>query len=338
MGIISSEAVKFNNAVPPLDFNNLPLSRYVKRADVWEIRERIPRRKMNSTPLLVPQPDKDTKYFEISGKARYIVEGNAFVGVGGISSVYRAWDRRLGKYVAVKKIQDGMSAYTDNENVIELEAKTMTRINHPGIPEIYDFNIVRTPDGNDTPIMIMQLVEAKDLFTRLYDNSQQELTLDEISNIISQTASTVDFMNKNGLTHGDIKPKNILLSKPHIKIIDFGSSNWVEKKVGAITPGFAPYEVLSNTRDIRSDEFSIAATAYNIFFGDTPPTNSFGDVSNKTIELDIFSPNKFRFKLSQKNKKILLKILIKGLAKNPDDRYQTSSEFAQELSNVLKNP
>ncbi|VVA43450.1 Serine/threonine protein kinase PknB [Candidatus Roizmanbacteria bacterium] len=334
MGIDSPELAKFNNASPPPDFNNLPLPYGKKRIDVWEIRERIPIRIWNSTPLLIPMPDIETRYDEITGDARYVVEGNALVGDGGMSDVYRAWDKRLGKYVAVKKMQEWLSTDEDSKNLIELEAKTMTRINHPGIPEIYDFNVVRTPDGKEMPIMIMQLVEGESLYGRLNNNKQVPLTLDEISSIVTQTANTIDFMNKKGLTHADIKPKNILLSQPHIKIVDFGSSNWVHE-MGTATPGYTAFEVYSGKRDIRSDEYSLAATVYDILFNNPPPEIGLGIANKKAIESNILDPNKFKISLSKENKKKLIKILVKGLAENPDDRYQTSTEFAQELSKVI---
>ncbi|KKQ23888.1 MAG: Serine/threonine protein kinase PknB [Candidatus Roizmanbacteria bacterium GW2011_GWC2_37_13] len=320
MGIDSPELTKFNNAAPPPDFNKLPLPYDTKRIDAWEIRERIPVQMGNMTPLPIPEPDIETKYNEVSGDARYVVEGNALVGNGGMSDIYRAWDRRLGEYVAVKKMQDWFSADEDYRSSIELEAKTMTRINHPGIPEIYDFNVVTTPDGNETPIMIMQLVEGESLYDRIDDDEQASLTLDEISSIVTQTANTIDFMNKKGLTHADIKPKNILLSQPHIKIVDFGSSNWVHK-MGTATSGYTAFESFSGKRDIRSDEYSLAATVYNILFNKTPPEISWGIINKKAIESNILDSNKFKYNLSIKNKKKLIEILIKGLAENPDERY-----------------
>ncbi|EKE14412.1 MAG: hypothetical protein ACD_12C00519G0002 [uncultured bacterium] len=337
MGIDSPELTKFNNASPPFGFNNLPLPDNTKRIDAWEIRERIPTHIGNTTPLLIPKPDVETKYDEITGDARYVVEGNALVGNGGMSDVYRAWDKRLGKYVAVKKMQEWLYADEDFKSSIELEAKTMTRINHPGIPEIYDFNIVRTPDGNKTPIMIMQLVEGESLDDRIQDYKQESLTPDEISRIVTQIANTIDFMNKKGLIHADIKPKNILLSQPYIKIVDFGSSNWVHKD-GTLTPSFTAFEVLTGKRDIRSDEYSLAATAYKVLFDNSPPEVNWGIVDKKVMELNMRDKNQFKYKLSQENINKLIKIFIKGLSENPDDRYQTSSEFAQELSKVIANP
>lgn len=337
MGIDSPEMTKFNNTAPPPDFNNLPLPHGIKRINSWEIRERIPTHIGNTTPLSVPKPDVETKYNEISGDSRYVVEGNALVGEGGMSDVYRAWDKRLGKYVAVKKMQKWLSSDEDYKNLIELEAKAMAKINHPGIPEIYDFNIVKTPDGIETSVMLMQLVEGESLYVRLNDNKQASLTFDEISSIITQTANTIDFMNKKGLTHADIKPKNILLSQPHIKIVDFGSSNWVFE-MGAATPGYTAFEVYSGKRDIRSDEYSLAATVYDILFNNTPPEVGWGIVDQKAVESNILDPNKFKYNLSLENKKKLIKIMIKGLAENPNDRYQTSTEFAQELFDTITSP
>jgi serine/threonine protein kinase len=191
--------------------------------------------------------------------------------------------------------------------LIELEAKSMTRINHPGIPEIYDFNVVKTPDGIETPIMIMQLVDGNSLYERIKDDKQTPLTIDQILKIVAQISDTVDFMNKKGLTHADIKPKNILLSQPHIKIVDFGSSNWVHD-MGIATPGYTAFEVYrGKKRDIRSDEYSLAATVYDLLLGDTPPEVNWGIIDEKAIESNILDPKKFKYNLSKKIRISLLK-------------------------------
>lgn len=166
--INSPEMTMFNTARVPTDFNKSPLNNKEKRLPPWEIQERVPTTFENATPLLplpvpmeVPTIDKSTDYFQISGQSRYIVEGNPNLGEGGASSVYKAWDKKLGKYVAVKKMQKNMDEIiSDSVNWIELEAKTLARLSHPGLPEVYDFNMVDTPDGLKTPIMIMQLIEG----------------------------------------------------------------------------------------------------------------------------------------------------------------------------------
>lgn len=344
MGIDSPEMTKFNNAAPPPDFNNLSLPHGIKRINSWEIRERIPLNINNATPLDLPSSDKITQYDQVKGDARYIVEGNTLeentLGESaGMSEVFRAWDKRMGKYVVVKRMQEWTSSYENSENWIELEAKTIAKLNHPGIPEVYDFIVADTPDGHKTPVMIMQFIESKNLDSKIkFINDKSPLEPNQISKIIYQTADTIDYMNSKGLFHSDIKPANIHLSEPHIKLIDFGVSNWVSGERTLESLGFTAPEARGDKgkRDNRSDEYSLAATTYTILFGEEP-TDHVNDSFIKEFLSDSEKYSLEKYKLSRENEKKLKGILLKGLSYEPDERYQTSTEFANALSKVLIN-
>ena len=318
-----------NNAPPPADF---------KLQGAWEIRERVPKNITRVRPLKTPKTDNVTEYEVRPGEARYLVEQDPNVGVGGMADVYKAWDKRLGQYVAIKKINNNLLGHPDYIENIELEAKTMARIRHPGIPVIYDFNIVQRPDGEYEPVFIMELIKALDLRNRLEDQSKPPLTITEVSEIITQVADTVDFMNEKKLTHKDISPRNILLSKPHVKIVDFDSSTWVEKNTISVSEQYSPKEAYYKKRaDIRTDEFSLAATAYQAFFG-VLPIIKVGIVDLENMRQVIINPEQSTRILSNNNRKKLVEIFQKAFAEKPDDRYQTASEFAKEFCEIITNP
>lgn len=319
---------KYNNAPPPTDF--------IKK-NAWEIKERVPIKGKIFTPSKLPSHDSTTKYIEATGRTRYLVEEKPTVGAGGMSSVFRGWDSRLERYVAVKELLPGWLDLGElYKNTIELEAKIIEKLKknfHPGIPNIYDFIETKTLDGKIRPLLIMELIEGESLHSRLYDN-EQPLTIFEITNIITQTADTVDFMNKNGLFHNDIKPKNIILNQPHIKIIDYGSSSWIPE-ADTVTPSYTSPEICAGTfkGDARSDEFSLAATAYSVFFGNPP---DFFNKQEILTEEQFYSKN-FKYKVNNNDIKQLINIFEKSLSKNPDDRYQTSTEFARAFCEIIKN-
>ncbi|PIP63763.1 hypothetical protein CO165_00030 [Candidatus Roizmanbacteria bacterium CG_4_9_14_3_um_filter_33_18] len=319
---------KYNTAPPPNDF---------KRKNSWEIKERALIKSEDFTPFKLPTHDDTTEFKEVSGKARYLVEEKPNVGTGGMSNVFRGWDSRLERYVAVKELlPDWLDSGESYRNIIELEAKTIEKLKknfHPGIPNIYDYIETRSLDGRIRPLLIMELIEGESLFLRLSDDVKQPLAISEISNIITQTADTVDFMNENDLIHKDIKPKNIILSQPHIKIIDYGSSSWIPD-VDAVTASYtSPETYINNTKDARSDEYSLAATAYSIFFGNPPDI-----IENPEIITEAqFYSKSFKYKVKDLDIKKLINIFRKSLSKNPDDRYQTSTEFAQAFCKIIKN-
>lgn len=319
---------KYNNAPPPIDF--------IKK-NAWEIKEKVLIGGKNFSPYKLPTHDSTIKYIEETGKARYLVEENPTVGTGGMSNVFRGWDSRLERYVAVKELLPGWLYLGESyENTIELEAKIIEKLKknfHPGIPNIYDFIETKTLDGKIRPLLIMELIEGESLYSRLNDD-KQPLTIFEITNIITQTADTVDFMNKNDLFHNDIKRKNIILSQPHIKIIDYGSSSWITEVV-TVNPQYTSPEVCdgSTKGDSRSDEFSLAATAYSIFFGNPPDFFNEPEILTK----EKFYSEDFKYKVKSREIKQLISIFKKSLSRNPDDRYQTSTEFAQAFCEIIKN-
>lgn len=336
----SPEISNLNSFSPPPDF-------LLKVA--WELKERYPIDSLSERKRIMraysegrlekipPRVDHKTQYLDAPGESRYLVEKEKFEK-GGLSDIYRAWDKRMGRYVAVKKLNKEYSIYDNIKQFLELEAKTIARLKHPGIPEVYDFSIATTPDGVSSPLMIMELLKDENIMSRLDNKEKPLLTIEEISRIISQTADTIDYMNKRGLVHGDIKPGNIILSSPYVKVIDFAATNWADKSRQTINPGFSPMEIYRKIKDDRSDEFSLAATAYNIIFNELPPIN-FGDISDiepKTKEL--LNSKQFKYQLTQINKEKLFNILLKGMAARPDDRYQTSTEFAREFCRVIANP
>lgn len=322
--ITSPEMTLFNTAKPPSNF-------LLKNPNAWEIRERTPINLLKTIPSIQPQVDEETKYNTIAGNARYIVEEKPSLGVGGVARVYKAWDTRTGKYVAVKEMSSFYKNESDMENIIELEAKTIAKLNHPGIPEVYDLCVTKTPDGKKSPVIIMQLVDAEELHTKI-NNGDKFLTLNEISTIVTQTASTIDYMNKKGVVHTEIKPRNILLAEDYVKIIDFGGANWVDAELTTYTPSYSAPEVYHKVSkdDPRSDVYSLAATTFHMFFGD-PPEHGYFDVTPILFHNDTFRYNS----LSESNKLKLIEVLKKGLEISPEKRYQTSSEFAIALNEAL---
>lgn len=332
MSVEFPEIANLNNARTPFIFN---------KVGQWEIKERVPvlpspnkhidgiRTKLfqlagiNATPLpiphQIPKADRKTKYEEMGGTARYVVEKDPNVGEGYTALVYRGWDRKLERFVAVKELREwDAKEYRD---LIELEVKTLVRLEHPGIPKVYDFIESKTEKGKRRKFMIMELLTSENLLSRLSDTNRKPLPLHEIVRIVSQSANTVDYMNEKGLFHGDLKTDNIILASPHIKVIDFASSSWSERRTPTNKHYSAP-ERIRGKKDARTDEFSMAIIAFESLCNKVRPTN-IGELKSEDFN---FPQIPYDLSLDKRNK--LVDIFQKGLARNPDDRYQTSGEFA----------
>ncbi len=266
---------------------------------------------------------------------RYTVEEKP-IHEGRMGSIYKAWDETMGQLVAVKVLHDSLQQDQHYASMIKSEARTMANINHPGIPRIYDFTLAHTPEGNLGPVMIMEYIEEESLQQRL--KSKIPLQPEEVIRIISQVASMIDYIDQeHKLYHGDIKPSQILLCEPHVKIVDFGTSTAVSlagDEYTPYTPEFsAPERQLKKIRNPATEEYSLATTAYNIITG-------------RVVDLDPFKPTAKFKRLSKWNLKydfsesdiiMLNKLFEKALAYKPEERYESSSEFAESFAIIMAN-
>ena len=310
--------------------NDCPTPEDFEVGGAWEIRERLISSDLGDTrPVYPPKVDTSTKFIVGEGVPRYVVEENADLGTGGYATVHRGWDRRLGKYVAVKRLDRYWLDESEIVPLFELEAKSLSRTSHPGIPEVYDFTVIHDREGHAIPIIIMELVRGECLSDRLLDYNKSLLPIDEVTRIINQTASTLDYIDRIGLHHGDIKSKNVLLAKPYLKLVDFGNSDWANPQgPKGYTPGYAAPELFGGKMDIKSDEYSLAATAYEILFHTTPPENFQKNI--KKIYL-----SHIKYKIDADTRERLLEIFQKGMATNPDERYESCTAFANAFCEVL---
>lgn len=263
---------------------------------------------------------------------RYTVEEKP-IHEGNMGFIYKAWDNTMGQLVAVKVLYDYVQQDENYVSMIEREARTMANINHPGIPRIYDFTLANTPEGDRAPVMIMEYIEEESLQKRL--ESDDRLTPGKVVEIVNQVGSVIDYLaKKHNLYHGDIKPSQILLCEPHVKIVDFGTSTAVSSAGDEYTPEFsAPERQLKKIRNPATEEYSLAATAYNI-------------ITDRVVDLDPFRPTAKFKRLSRRNLKydfsksdiiMLNKLFEKALAYKPEERYESSSQFAENFASIMAN-
>ena len=216
---------------------------------------------------------------------RFILEER--VGSGGMSTVYRALDRRKleaddrDPYVAVKILNVEFSAHPDSLIALQREAKKCQRLAHPNIVRAYDFD----RDGT-TVFMTMEYLSGHSLAQMLRRPDFNGMSCDEAMPIVEGMANALSFAHKNGIVHADFKPANVILTDDgQIKVIDFGiarafqlpdqgdmeATRFDPGSLGALTPTYASPEMLEHGEpDPRDDVYALACICYELFTGRHP--------------------------------------------------------------------
>ena len=136
------------------------------------------------------------------------------LGSGGMGEVYRAKDTRLDRIVAIKVLPPHLSSNPDFRQRFEREARTVSGLNHPHICTLHDIG-----HENGTDYLIMEFIEGETLASRL---QKGPLTTSDVLRYSIQIADALDKAHKKGITHRDLKPGNIMLTKTGVKLLDFG--------------------------------------------------------------------------------------------------------------------
>jgi serine/threonine-protein kinase len=256
---------------------------------------------------------------------------------GGMGVVFAAEHVRLRRRVAVKVLAQHLAADGSALARFQREADIISRLAHPHIVQILDFDT--TEDG--APYIVMEMLEGESLAQRLASRGPIELV--ECVRIAAQVASALASAHAAGIVHRDLKPANIYLvnvggERSFVKLLDFGISKHVSSS--ALTGEFdilgtpdymAPEQAMGRTAlvDPRADQFSLAAISYELLAGDTP--FSADDVSSVLGRVINDAP------LGLKERGIDVpaevdRVLLRAMAKLPQDRFSDVGVFIDELA------
>lgn len=247
--------------------------------------------------------------------------------------VYHAIDPNIGRPVAIKTIQLGGIRKPDEQERLRerlfREARSAGILSHPGIVTIYDVE-----QQGEVAYIAMEYVDGPTLDQLLSD--PQPLAPKRILGILLQTAAALDYAHAKGIVHRDIKPANIMIAGDgSSKITDFGIAKITASEqftmTGSIvgTPHYmSPEQVQGQPVDGRSDQFSLAVIAYEMLTGEKPYTGEhLTTVVYKIVAEEPMAPHRVNSTLGG----AIDGVLRKGLAKRPDGRYKTCSEFIEAL-------
>ncbi len=267
---------------------------------------------------------------ELLGKSLGHFEIVSTLGSGGMGHVYRALDKSLHRYVAVKVLSKSARVGTQEVERLLQEAVAQARVNHPNIVSIY---YVGKQDGE--PFLAMELVPGKTLSDRM---STDTLTFFDIVHVGWQITEALRVSHELDIIHGDIKPSNILIQENGIaKLSDFGmarSASSIEDKSIGGTPNYLAPEVLSGqSPSIQSDIYALGVTLYEMSFRRRPVTLSGNSISewarsHETTELTFPNPWPEDYPESWRE------LLGRMLARDPAKRFSTYEELSKALIRV----
>jgi serine/threonine protein kinase len=269
---------------------------------------------------------------------RYVLAGE--LGRGAMGVVYEATDPLIGRNVAVKIIHlqlrpDSKEAEFMRDRLFR-EARAAGRLFHPGIVVILDVG-----QEGDIAFIAMERVDGPTLEKTLV--SQRRLKLADSLDILRQVAAALDYAHQNGVVHRDIKPANIMLHKgTTVKVADFGIAKSLLTEHGSTTgttgmilgtPSYmSPEQIEALPVSGRSDQFSLAVVAYELLSGDRPFQ---GDSLATLAHMIVYGDRPSIRSMDPTLPPGLDEVLHRGLARKPELRYESCTQFVAALDEKL---
>ncbi|MCL4078260.1 serine/threonine protein kinase [Coriobacteriia bacterium Es71-Z0120] len=258
----------------------------------------------------------------------------ASLGEGGHASVVLAFDTKMARRVAVKRFS--LSGGGGRRGALGLaEARTAAMLNHPAIVTVHEWE--PTQDG---AVIVMEHVDGASL-AEVLDELDGPLDLDEAAAVVQAVADAVAFAHANGVLHLDLKPENVLVDRRGlVKVADFGiaaltGADRAGRARGG-TPGYmAPEQIRDEPVDERTDEWALAALAYELVTGIAPFDAETPERSLVRIESGRVEPPS---RIARGLPSGVDLVLARALAPDPADRYPGVAAFATALLDHLGDP
>jgi len=251
------------------------------------------------------------------------------LGSGGMANVYLAEDEDLGRRVAIKILND---RYANDDLFIERfrrEAKSAAALSHPNIVSVYDRG-----EAEGTYYIAMEVIEGRSLKELIM--TRGPLPLAQALAFTHEILEALRFAHRHGIIHRDIKPHNILIGE-RLKVTDFGiaragASQMTEAgSIMGTAQYLSPEQARGAPVTASSDLYSVGIVLYEMLTGKVPFTgDSAIEIAMKHLNDAPKPPSKIRPEIPDE----LDQVVLRALAKNPEDRYQSAEEFSEDLHRV----
>ncbi len=281
-----------------------------------------------------------------NGKTLGKVKIGEFIARGGMAEVYYGEHTTLNRKVAVKIMRDHVDADPDNHRRFEREARVVASLRHPNIIQVFDYELV---DGQ--PCLVMELIPGASLgnYLKVLHKREEKLPLNMVARILSALASAIDYAHSKHIIHRDIKPANVLLRSASGPVdadqpipedvepilTDFGLVRLLDASIqtstGTVsgTPAYmSPEQARGDSVTHKTDVYSLGVMLYEMLAGVVPfdAESSFG-----ILMKHLNDPPPPIFGISAD----LQLVIDRALSKDPEIRYTTAKELADEFTAVF---
>ncbi len=265
------------------------------------------------------------------------------IGRGGMAEVFEGHDERLDRKVAVKILRPDLAQDSTFHQRFRREAHAAASLNHPNIVAVYDTgeDMLDTPAGpTQVPFIVMEYVDGMSL--RQLMSTGRRLLPERALEITAGVLAALDYSHRHGIVHRDIKPGNVMITPSgDVKVMDFGIARAMAAEGQTMTATSAvmgtaqylsPEQARGEVVDARSDLYSTGCLLYELltgrppFVGESPVSIAYQHVSEQPVppsQLDPAVPESVDA------------VVMRALAKDPDDRYQSAIEFRQDVERAI---
>jgi serine/threonine protein kinase len=266
------------------------------------------------------------------------------LGYGGMAEVHRGRDLRLGRDVAIKMLRTDLARDATFQERFRREAQNSAALNHPAIVAVYDTGEEVSSTGEKLPFIVMEFVNGRTLKEVLAQ--EQRIQPRRALEIIADICAALEFSHRHGIIHRDIKPGNVMITQNgQVKVMDFGIARALASGATTMTQTSAvigtaqylsPEQARGEAVDARSDVYAAGCVLFELlvghppFVGDSPVS-----VAYQHVREDPRAPSEINPEVPPD----VDAIVLKALAKNPLNRYQSAQEMrADALRAVSGRP
>ncbi len=316
-----------------------PAERYQRGARLIAALEaalRVSLGELSTIPQIAQPSDSIGRREDLTGQQLDEYQLDTLVGRGGMAHVYLGQDVRLKRKVAVKVIDTPFRADSNYMQRFEREAQAIAQLDHPNIVRLYRYGEV-----HGVLYMAMQYIEGVDLGEHIaaYRDKGEFVPLAEIKRIVRDVCGALDYAHNKGVIHRDVKPANVVIAENGNAILtDFGLALLTEEGTrGEVfgTPYYiAPEQAISSASVVpQSDLYAVGVMLYEMLTGELPFAASDPmDVAMQHMSEPPRPPRELRSEISPELEVVVLKVL----AKEPEDRYPTGAALASALEQAMQ--
>lgn len=259
------------------------------------------------------------------------------LGAGGMATVFKAYQPRMDRFVALKILPRHLSDNPEFVLRFKQEAQVIAKLEHPHILPVFDFG-----EAEGYTYLAMRLVGGGTLADLMKDKGR--LDLPTANRIVRQVGEALDYAHNKGVIHRDFKPGNVLIDDfGNCLLTDFGIAKLLEATTNLTATGgilgtptyVSPEQGMGQTIDSRSDIYSLGVVLYQMVTGEVPfKADTPMGVIFKHVQEPLPLP---REKVPELSEAVEM-VILKALAKEPDDRFTTVSDMVAALETALTRP